>query len=646
MTAPSAPGMMECQVCQMDVPAGEYCGQCGVPLDEHRPGDGPHWLRARAFSAASGQRLLTPSLTSSLFPHLTPRARIVFLMGLGMLVAALAIVTVLRMPAGLIAVASFGLPLLFGLYLRESGVSRDIPRSTLLVTTGLGIILGVGWAVLTGAVVARAYGVPLGAGIAGARILRDGLGVPVGSMLLMLVPALVARFSWRGGDREALDGYAIGALGALTFTAAATLTRLAPQFTSGLINRARPLDGLLVEAGIRGIAMPLTAAAVGGLIGTALWFTRPPSKQGTHRGFLRGVLVAIAVVVIVIYAALGVVDVARLPQLWLLAVHLMLSGLALFALRVGLHLALLHEAQDTTSSDDPILCVECNHVVPDAPFCANCGAAMRACSRGSRRSRREERPIQVVEDTPAAGPGEIKVGLLPGYSIHPGTFEAARPASAQFHTVALAVGVAIVVVAGGLVGLSGLISRPAPKYVCPPECGSPPLSRAVEVNPRFIAADGAFSVSYPAPGSAYAVSQREDGVTAVLQAGDGGTMQLVSRPAAGRDARQVALDLLNETYPDTKTAYEIPNTMVGYQPGYGLAADVWPQGAMSNSTRMRIIVMVAVKNDLALIAGAVGPYRAFGPDFGSGKPSAAGLQLALDMGKYVNSFTWRGDPPR
>ncbi len=100
MTAPSAPGMMECQVCQMDVPAGEYCGQCGVPLDEHRPGDGPHWLRARAFSAASGQRLLTPSLTSSLFPHLTPRARIVFLMGLGMLVAALAIVTVLRMPAG------------------------------------------------------------------------------------------------------------------------------------------------------------------------------------------------------------------------------------------------------------------------------------------------------------------------------------------------------------------------------------------------------------------------------------------------------------------------------------------------------------------------------------------------------------------
>ncbi|AQA02181.1 zinc ribbon domain-containing protein [Mycobacterium sp. MS1601] len=640
----SAPGMMECQVCQMDVPAGEFCGQCGVPLAEHHGGDGPHWLRARAFSAASGQRLLTPSLTSSLFPHLTPRARRVFLMGLGLLAAALTVVTVLRMPAALIAVASLGLPLLFVLYLRESGVSQDIPRSTLVLTTSSGILLGVGWAVLTGAAVARAYGVPLGAGIAGERILRDGIGVPVGSMLLMLVPALAARFTWRGGNRESLDGYAIGALGALTFTAAATLTRLAPQFTTGLVNRVRPLDGLLVEAGIRGIAMPLTAAAVGGLIGTALWFTRPPTKQHQHRGFVRGVLVLVAIVVIVIYASLGVIDVAHLPQFWQLAVHLSLTALALFALRIGLHLALLHEAQDEIRIDEPILCIECNHVVPDAPFCANCGAAMRACSRESRRSRRDERPIQISQEPPT---GHIKVGLVPGYSIHSGTFESApTTTTTQFRTVALVIGVAIVVVAGGLVGVSGLISRPAPKYICPPECGSPPMSRAVEVNPRFTSLDGGFSVSYPAAGSAYAVTQHDDGVTAVLQAGDGGTMQLVSRPAGGRTAREVAYDLLNQTYPDNKIAYEIPNTMVGYQPGYGLAADVWPQGAMSSSTRMRIIVMVAVKNDLALVAGAVGPYRAFGPDFGSGKPSGANLQLALDMGKYVNSFSWRGDPPR
>jgi hypothetical protein len=46
-----------------------------------------------------------------------------------------------------------------------------------------------------------------------------------------------------------------------------------------------------------------------------------------------------------------------------------------------------------------------------------------------------------------------------------------------------------------------------------------------------------------------------------------------------------------------------------------------------------------------LVAAAIGPYHKFSPDFGSGHPSGANLQLALDMGKYVNSFTWRGESP-
>ena len=53
--------------------------------------------------------------------------------------------------------------------------------------------------------------------------------------------------------------------------------------------------------------------------------------------------------------------------------------------------------------------------------------------------------------------------------------------------------------------------------------------------------------------------------------------------------------------------------MVGYQPGYGEIADCWPQGANSSYMRMRVLVMVAVKNDLALVAAAVGPYHAVRP---------------------------------
>jgi hypothetical protein len=234
----------------------------------------------------------------------------------------------------------------------------------------------------------------------------------------------------------------------------------------------------------------------------------------------------------------------------------------------------------------------------------------------------------------------------PGYSLHSGTYtvEAARKTSNRNLVVVWVACIGLV--AAGLVALSGALEKPSARYVCPPDCGTPPMGQPVEINPRFTAADGSFSVSYPVEGAAYKVTKSTDSVEADLQVGDRGTMRLFSVPAAGRTPQEIANQLVRQTFPDTKTAYEIPNTMVGYQHGYGMAADCWPQGATASYSHMRVVVMVAVKNDLALVAGAVGPYHEFGPDFGSGKPSAIGLQLALDMGKYVNSFMWRGDPPR
>ena len=234
--------MMECEVCQLDVPAGEYCGLCGAPLSQHSH-DGPHWLRARSFSAAPGQHLLRLSITSSLFPHLSPRSRTSFMLGLVALVLVLVATAMLRLPGALVAVAVLGLPVIFGIYLRESEFNQDAPRGNLWLTAVLSIALGVGWALLTGAAAARSYGIPLGAGIAAARVLRMGVGVTLGGLLLMQVPALTIRLL-RPGHREALHGYAIGAHAAIYFTAAATLTRLAPQFGTGMISRDRPMQGL------------------------------------------------------------------------------------------------------------------------------------------------------------------------------------------------------------------------------------------------------------------------------------------------------------------------------------------------------------------------------------------------------------------
>jgi hypothetical protein len=381
----------ECRICQVDVPAGEYCGLCGCHLTP-RPGEGPDWLRIRDFGAAPGEHLLQPSLTSSLFPHLPPRSRIVFRAGLAVVLIALVAFAVLRLPAALVTVAALGFPFLFMLYVRESDGFADIPPRTWALTAALGIGLGVGWVLLTGTAVARSYGIALGAGVVGARMWRDGIGIPLGGVILMLMPAVIVRLL-RPPTREALDGFMIGALGALSFTAAATLTRLAPQFGTGVVSK-RPMDSLIVEAGIRGVAVPLTAAAAGGLIGAALWFKRPPSKEKQRPGVVHALLVSFAVAVLAVYLGLGLIDVAHFPQVLMLALYLALALVALFLLRVGLQLALLHEAHDEIQSDEPLLCPHCGHVVPDMAFCPACGVATRASSRSSRTARRDIRPVR------------------------------------------------------------------------------------------------------------------------------------------------------------------------------------------------------------------------------------------------------------
>lgn len=182
----------------------------------------------------------------------------------------------------------------------------------------------------------------------------------------------------------------------------------------------------------------------------------------------------------------------------------------------------------------------------------------------------------------------------------------------------------------------------APVYECPPDCGRPPTSLPVSTNPKFTAPGGEFSVSYPPPGVAYDVTTQDNGVTAKWLLGDGGTLRLFSQPAAGRDATAVVQQILADAFPDSVVSYELPNATLGYHNGYGVVADF----AQPAGEQLRIIAIAAVKNDLALVAVAEGPFRQFTREFGPGPPSPANLQIAQDMGKYVDSFSWRGDPPK
>lgn len=464
-----------------------------------------------------------------------------------MVPAALIAFALLRWQAPMITLAALGLSIVYVLYLYEAGVPRSVPMWSLVLTAVLAIGLGVGWVMVTGAVVADSHDVALGRGETAGEKLLTGLGIPVGSAVLMLVPTVVIRLL-RPSTREPLDGFAFGALGAVVFTAAATLTRLAPQYATGVTTRDLSAGTLLVQAGIQGVALPLTAAALGGLVGIALWRGRPA-------GIASSVVVTLG-----LYAVMGLAEALPVLAHLHLALHAAIAVVALLALRRGVHAIGPQEPADT-------------------------------------------RPTRVLT---AFGAGTV---------------------------VAVAAGVT-----------AALLATPVQaKIVCPPDCGRPPIDEPIESNPRFYADDGAFSVQYPGPGSAYEATLNPDGVDLDFVGGDTGTLNLFGLPAQGRTAEQIAEALIDEHYPDATTEYEIPNALVGYQPGYGVVADDYPQDANGTFTRLRLIVMVAVKNDYALVAGAVGPYHEFSRDFGTGHPSGANLQLAMDMGKYVNSFRW-GSP--
>jgi len=399
--APEAGEVMaavSCPVCARRVPRGGFCGFCGAHLSPQR-GSWAGWWRFGAYAAAPGEHVLRLSLVSSLFPHLPHRSRAAFRAGAAAVVIVLVVFAMLHWQAPLVAVSALGFALLFQLYLQESDVYDDLPVPTLALTAAVGAGLGVGWSLLTGPVAARSYAAAMGAGpgVSWARVLREGLAIPLGAAVLMLVPALLVRM-FRPPTRETLDGFLIGSLGAIGFTAASTLTRLAPQLATGPVAPGRTVGGLLVEAGIQGVAMPVTAAAAGGMVGAALWFRRRtdiPHRLGRH---LRPTPLVVIGVVLAVYAGLGLIDVAPVTPTAQLGLHLVVAAAALLALRVVLHSALLREEQGLTPGG-PLLCAHCAHVVPEMAFCPNCGAATRASSRSSRATRRPA-PIDTAPDSP------------------------------------------------------------------------------------------------------------------------------------------------------------------------------------------------------------------------------------------------------
>lgn len=372
----------ECPACHATVPPQSFCGDCGARLDKPVT----LWrvlMRQDVFAAAPRQPVMAPLVTSSLFARLSETSRRPFRLGLFLVLAALVVFSWRGFLGPLVVVTAFGIPLLFVLYMWQSDAFRDIPARALVTATVIGAATGSAWWLWAGLQVSHAYGIPLGIGSQMERALNFGFVLTLVGAVLMIVPAIVVRLSgWT--TRESLDGFVIGALGALSHAAAGTITWFAPQFTAGLLNNYRPVR-LLEESFLSGFVEPIAAAAAGGLIGLELWF-RPNRGTLRHPGRLRAALIIFTLLVMSLYVAVYVVDASALSTAAELVINFALTAVVLLTLRAALQMALLHEEPDPATGE-PVGCLHCDQTVPDAPFCPACGAATRASSRTWRRSR-------------------------------------------------------------------------------------------------------------------------------------------------------------------------------------------------------------------------------------------------------------------
>ena len=599
-TEPARSGETDCSYCGSGVPDGSFCGACGAHLAHGRYRGAA--TRVHAHAAFPDEGVLRLGVVSSLFPRLPGAARGAYRVAFGLFVVVLAVVAAAGLQAPVIAVSALAIPLLFGIYVYETGPrDRRFAVATAAVFAA-GAALGVAWALEFGPVVSGALVPALGSSLTSGDVLVSAVAVPVLGQLLMLLPPAAARLATPGRG-EALDGFTAGVVSALGVTLAATLTELAPLLRYGnLIGDSSALANL-TQAVIRGVSVPLVAAAATGYISAALW-KGPGAGSAAAGRWLTHPALAVAVA-LAVEIGLGYADDAALPDAVLLAVHLVAAAAALLALRIGLHHVLLHEGLEA-GPGAARECPNCGRAGPAMPFCPECGVADRAGGRMAGRRLGHRRVLGVL----AGGLALLTAALV---------------------VVALEVPPAPPKPCTALNCLAPFALPPHPPHVYTSRDGW---------SVQWYPASAVFPERPPATSASPSARQLRLDFTNPDAPAEDGELAFVGGPAHGHSADEIVTSLQQANAPNAVPDYVVPGASLGYTPGYGESFQVTPASADGNPVRFEVTIICAIRDGYAICAYAVGPQVSLGRLVTH--PTEARLALALWADPDLNGVRWKG----
>jgi hypothetical protein len=364
--------LVECSNCGRRVPAGAFCGHCGVSLTA-----GDTLGRRHSYAASPTESVYHVGLASTLFPHL-PRGRgSIFTWSLLGGVLVLVALVAFNLFAAAAAVAVLLLPVLYLLYLYEARVYADRPWLVLALAFALPLALGAILSAFLGALIT-------GLAFQGERsllLLMELVVAPLVTLAAILAGPLV--LLTRPTFHEVLDAASFGAASGLAFSLGAGAVAVWPLLVGGVASEGVPAQWALLLVR-QGILLPLVNMAIGSLLSTAAWLYshRERSRLVEHWLWSPPVIAIVAVAARMAAAALGLV-----PRLLIhvLGIVVVLFLLFLF-LRLVVHNALLEEGLELEIGESSP-CPECHRVVPTMLFCPACGVARSATPKpaGARR---------------------------------------------------------------------------------------------------------------------------------------------------------------------------------------------------------------------------------------------------------------------